>query len=667
MRSLSATLAAAQKQATSLPYVKAVLSDFHGDVSRTRFSRHYTGSEGEYFSAAVGAGDGSLVRARIDPSTKVLYTQRVASPGPGSDFSPWTSHGTVSAGGAVALAAAGSSVFLFFVDADTVTLKQKESSDNGASYGSAGTVATAASAVTYLAAAIAPGGDRVLFWTVGAVVWKSRFASSAWGTPASWSNTVHSIAGIACKYRFDWNLVLCGAAATSQDAKVWTLIYGDDGLQAADSWSALREVTTATASTGVSFRSPALDFLQHWRLFFVEKYTGSLAYSRLQWSTMNLIHSYDTDLWREPAPFDYSGDYGVAAAITAGTLWLSAPAGVWSAAVPSWAGLDVSADVVEAELALDEYAGRARIVLRNPAAGSGPALAYSSYGAGDLSAVRRGARLQLSPGYHTTAGPEASLGPTFWVESVELETGARPGLVLHARDAWWLLEQWRPRRQFAWAAGERTVSQIVQFICARAGLDYASVSSSTAMTTFKPAFTVHPNDDGKTAVRRLLAMVPDEALMRGSTCTIRHPQAADASDYAYGSGHTIIAARYRDLGGRLNRVRVLGAAVYNEAIDFGEIDGVGERAGQVLDLNLTTTSLAGDRAVSDLRAAEVRERRDELQVFGLNCGQELYDVVTLTDAQAGLSAVQRRVLGIAWRYATGEHPRYDMTLQLGSP
>ena len=78
---------------------------------------------------------------------------------------------------------------------------------------------------------------------------------------------------------------------------------------------------------------------------------------------------------------------------------------------------------------------------------------------------------------------------------------------------------------------------------------------------------------------------------------------------------------------------------------------MGERISQVLDLNLTTPTLAGNRAAYVLRAAETRERRDEVTVFGLNCGQEVYDV-TLTDAQAGLSVANRRVLGLTWRYLT---------------
>src|SRR5215211_8321743 len=101
MRSLTGTLTAAQKQASGTPYVKAVLTDHEGERQRLRPVRWYTGSEGAYYSAAYCPGDGSLVRARIDPGTKVLSTQRVAVPSSSSDYSVWTSHGAVSAGGAV--------------------------------------------------------------------------------------------------------------------------------------------------------------------------------------------------------------------------------------------------------------------------------------------------------------------------------------------------------------------------------------------------------------------------------------------------------------------------------------------------------------------------------------------------------------------------------------
>src|SRR5436189_47748 len=41
----------------------------------------------------------------------------------------------------------------------------------------------------------------------------------------------------------------------------------------------------------------------------------------------------------------------------------------------------------------------------------------------------------------------------------------------------------------------------------------------------------------------------------------------------------------------------------------------------------------------------------------VNCGQELYDVVEVTDVGAGLSTARRRVLGIAMRYSFSPSPR----------
>ena len=66
MRALSAELEAAQKQASSRPYVQCLVNDYRGDRARQRFQRYYTGAEPEGFVAAVGASDGSLVRARLE-------------------------------------------------------------------------------------------------------------------------------------------------------------------------------------------------------------------------------------------------------------------------------------------------------------------------------------------------------------------------------------------------------------------------------------------------------------------------------------------------------------------------------------------------------------------------------------------------------------------------
>jgi hypothetical protein len=92
MRELTSTLTNAQKQAAAIPFVRIEAVNKIGGVVRQDWSRLYTGSEPDYCHALTVPGDGSLIRARITPpaDSRKLYRQRVAGPGPGSDYSPWT-------------------------------------------------------------------------------------------------------------------------------------------------------------------------------------------------------------------------------------------------------------------------------------------------------------------------------------------------------------------------------------------------------------------------------------------------------------------------------------------------------------------------------------------------------------------------------------------------
>ena len=84
------------------------------------------------------------------------------------------------------------------------------------------------------------------------------------------------------------------------------------------------------------------------------------------------------------------------------------------------------------------------------------------------------------------------------------------------------------------------------------------------------------------------------------------------------------------------------------------------------DRNLTTVAQAGTRADAVLRGAALAAISGEITV-PVNCGQELYDVVEVTDAGAGLSAARRRVLGLEMRYMTGARPAYEQRISLGAP
>jgi hypothetical protein len=89
----------------------------------------------------------------------------------------------------------------------------------------------------------------------------------------------------------------------------------------------------------------------------------------------------------------------------------------------------------------------------------------------------------------------------------------------------------------------------------------------------------------------------------------------------------------------------------------------------VHDLNITSVSLAQERAAATLRQEELSLEQGEL-VTPVNCGQELYDVVSVTDPRAGLSAATYRIVGLSMRYVRrsrsgGRSPAYEQRLTLG--
>lgn len=659
MRNLDSALLAAQKSSSAVPYVQVQIRGQIGGVARLSWERLYSGTEADYFHAVTMPGDGSLIRARVDPSTAQLLIQRVASPGPGSNFASWSALASVSLNAAIALASSGASVLLFYVNTDGVTVKVRASSDYGQSFGTAVTVATASGAVTALAGELKSNGTALVFYSVGGVVFRVKRSGGSWGAATAWSNSVAGVTGLACYYDLDFDVVVTGTDSNGA-AKVWTAVYGDGFNQPLDTWSALAELTRADAGSNVTFRAPCLHRADLLRLFFVEKYTGSQAYARPVWTHVSIFGDFAANAWREPVPFDTSAEYGMAMTHSPSYAWLSSPAGVWRAPL-SAAALDVSEDVLELREDVAPFDGLVRIVLRNDDG------RYSDLTAGANSVVGLSAQVNVSPGFVTSQGICVSIGPRYWLEGWEYD--CRDGastFTLLARDGWWLLRHWRARRQYAWNAGDSNVFQILSFIFARAGLESGSLSSSPALTSLKPSFAIHPGEDGLTSVRRLLGMVPDVVRMTGETALILNPLAGDASTYAYGTGHAVLSGRYGVPDREVNRVQVFGRGVMVDAFDWPSVNVTYDRLLQVQDLNLTTAADAQSRSDALLREATMASRAEEI-VVPANCGQELYDVVTVTDARAGLNAASRRVTGLSLRYSrSSADPTYAMRLRLGA-
>jgi hypothetical protein len=134
--------------------------------------------------------------------------------------------------------------------------------------------------------------------------------------------------------------------------------------------------------------------------------------------------------------------------------------------------------------------------------------------------------------------------------------------------------------------------------------------------------------------------------------------------------HLILDGQYNIESPETNRAYVIGRdiygnPVYGEAHDSDESSLVGERLDFQQELAIPTTAQAADVAAAVLSKMRLSKKRGVI-LIPYNCGQELWDVVQITDAGANQSAVKFRVVGLRFEY----HPkqaRYQHKLILGAP
>jgi hypothetical protein len=664
MRQLSSTLLAAQKASSHTPYVKVEARNTIAGVVRLGWERLYAGSEDGYFHAATLPGDGSLVRVRITPpaDSRKLYRQRVANPGPSSDFSQWVYTNQYNAV-IVACCSLGAEVSIFWIKSDR-KIYQLESTDYGVNWGSPELLGyTPTTAINGIAAAYKPNGDIALFFANQATLYVMKRINGSWGSSVAWDKSTGVLSGVACVYDDDWNLFVTGKDI-SDNFKLWSLIYGDGGDVAAGTWSELKEFASAPSDGGFEYHRAFMDKPDVYRCFFIEKSTGTESYHRPFWSHSVLDSNFIDNLWHEPVPFNLASEYGLAIAHHGDYCWLSTPYGVWRAKLTQ-ESIDLTADVLSLREELSSGVGRLIVELRND---NGQ---YAS--PGYLPILDIGCQLQFSPGYRTTAGNEVSSGPIYSVEAWEhTSSGGKASLVLHTTDAWSLIENWRARHQFRWNKDTENMSikDILAFVLARTGLKLEAKSQSSVITNFYPDFTIHPNNRGETVVRKLLSFVPDVLFIEGNKAYIVNPLSTDSSVYSYGPSHPVIEGRYRVDAWQLNRVQVEGYDPVNEepivvdSFAWDEIDKLYDRLSRLEDRNINTVAKAQGRGQAYLREAEIESASGVIRV-PVNCGQQLYDVIDITDNRAGLEAEKKRITGLTLVY----NPRrgeYEHRLSLGT-
>jgi hypothetical protein len=664
MHTLTSTLLAAQQQTNTVPYVEVEVANKIAGVDRYSWTRLYEGSEVDYYHSMTMPGDGSMVRVRTTPASesRKLYRQRVASPGTGSDFSQWTYTNQYNV--VVTAAASLNSEVAIYLIRTNREIKRIMSYDYGATWNNAEVIEySQTTAIHGIAAAYKPNGDIAVFIADGATLYVLKCISGQWQTKVAWDKTTGDLSGVACMYDGDWNLLVTGKD-TAGNYKLWSLVYGDGGSVSAGTWTDLRELAAAPAGGDYEYKQPFLDKTDVYRCFFTEKYSGIEGYNRPFRSHTLPGSNYSESLWREPVPFNFSCEYGLAMAHYGDYGWLASTNSVWRAPLDSQS-LDLAADVISVRQEIYGTTGILEVELDNNEG------KYTSPGDGEVAVLDIDCQVEFYPGYRTTAGAEYSPGLSFCVESIEHSSnGGRASVILRAHDGWGTLNEWSARHQMRWnkTASEMSVKGIIAVIMAKAGLKLEVKSQSDTITTFYPDFTVNPNDNGKSVIQKLLSFVPDVIFIEGNKAYLVNPQSDDNAEYNYGVEHVILDGKYRKGAMRTNCVQVegydtgQGKMIVADSFDWDDIERLYDRIKHVEDRNLNTAAKAYQRGEAVLRKAEI-DTIDGRITVPVNCGQQLYDVIEITDIYCGLSEAKRRVLGMTLVYQP-QHGEYYQRLEL---
>jgi hypothetical protein len=246
---------------------------------------------------------------------------------------------------------------------------------------------------------------------------------------------------------------------------------------------------------------------------------------------------------------------------------------------------------------------------------------------------------------------------------------------LYCLDGWGLMDRWIARYQMRWnkdAVNPKTVWQVLYQLLARVGIRLTNTPSkpqSTAINNFYPDFTVNPGIGGDSALNKLLTFVPDKLVFRGQEAFTKNPLASESSCYFYGGDHVILVGQYSHQV-TLSRSRALGRDVSDNRIleesqDWDLLQLAIDILEQDYDPNLTTAARAQERADAILRT-RAQDANPAAITIPTNVGQEILDVVEVTDERCGIDQENYRVQAIKVNYDRRKGI-YDQLLALCAP
>jgi len=658
LRTLSATLLAAQKKVHRLPYVEAEVRDYEQGIKRLTWTRLYEGSEPDNHHGVAFDGQGSMHRIRA-VAGNTLYRQKITNPGPGSDYSQWTQIATDCAG-PCAIAASGARVYIFYKTTGNV-LRKYYSHDYGESWQNAQLVSYAD--VLSMAACWWGTGDIVVCFALKSNQLNgiTLDTSTQTATPHTWSDANHPLLdtyGIGATFNAFWPCCEIALAAKESDTPYNHYDLFRTKFSITYNFGALESFLMSPDGEDITYEYPdchlpaSAQSYETNRVIAVEKFTGMTAYTRPLACHMVKGTYWSDTTFTEPKPFlDISSNYGLRLQSTSDYWWLEKPDGVWRAPRPAEPPLDLTRDIV----ALSQFSHSTLVLEIDNSKGQ-----YANPGQGSLANLKKRSEVVLKLGYRTTAGKETSEAGTYWIDSWEYSSEPNMSrFILTCLDGWGLMDCWSARYQMRWNKDEvnpKSVWQILYQLLARVGIKLTNTPAkpqSSAINNFYPDFAVNPGTRGDTAIRRLLSFVPDRLVFRSQEAFTKNPLADESSCYSYGTDHAILSGEYTGAVA-VSRARAIGRdnsdnRILEEARDWDLLALAIDILEQDYDPNLQTATRAQERADAILRTAAQEAQGGQI-VVPTNCGQELLDVITVTDECCGISEENYRVEAIQTHY-----------------
>jgi hypothetical protein len=233
------------------------------------------------------------------------------------------------------------------------------------------------------------------------------------------------------------------------------------------------------------------------------------------------------------------------------------------------------------------------------------------------------------------------------------------------------------------ALGTPTVTLMLQFVSP------TGINQETALGTPKLGFILYPSGISQAIALGAPALITRQFIfpsgiaqaivfgtpsiaMYGRICPVGIEQviAIGSPSLLKYVWHIILDGQYITETPGINRAYIIGRdiygnPVYGTAVDSTELGLVGERLDFQQDPAIPTTAQAGDVASAVLAKMRLTTKRGVI-LIPPNCGQELFDVVQVTDSLGNQTAIKFRVVGLRFEYSP-KQDRYEHRLILGAP